>query len=116
MVLRYGLQPTMPMIAALLGGMKDARPGREPFMKTVLASPSERPGRLDEAIVDTSRIMLLGLIMDTVYQFIEFDAFHPAEAGIVTLMLAFLLYLLLHGLVARVARRWLGPGTAKGTR
>ncbi len=40
----------------------------------------------------------------------------PAEAVIVTLLLAFLPYLLLRGLVARVARRWVGPATAKGAR
>jgi hypothetical protein len=47
---------------------------------------------------------------------IEFDSFHPGEAVIVTLLLAFLPYLLLRGLVARVARRWVGPATAKGAR
>ena len=96
--------------------MKDARLGRTPFLQTVLTNPAERAGRLDEAMVDTSRIMLLGLIMDGIYQYIEFDTFHPAEAVIVTLLLAFLPYLLLRGLVARVARRWVGPGTAKGAR
>ena len=116
MVFRFFLQPTMATIAAVLGGMKDARLGRTPFMQTVLTDPAERGGRLDEAMVDTSRIMLLGLIMDGIYQYIEFDTFHPAEAVIITLMLAFLPYLLLRGLVARVARRWVGPNAARGAR
>jgi hypothetical protein len=55
-------------------------------------------------------------ILDTVYQCIEFDAFKPGEAVIVTLMLAFLPYVLLRGLVTRVARRWVGPPAAKGAR
>lgn len=114
MVFRFFLQPTMATIAAVLSGMKDARLGRAPFLHTVLTNPAERAGRLNEAMVDTSRIMLLGLIMDGIYQYIEFDTFHPAEAVIVTLLLAFLPYLLLRGLVARVARRWVGPATAKG--
>ena len=116
MVFRFFLQPTMATIAAFMGGMKDARLGRTPFMQTVLTNPAERRGRLDEAMVDTSRIMLLGLVMDGIYQYIEFDTFHPAEAVMITLLLAFLPYLLLRGLVARVARLWIGPGTAKGAR
>ncbi len=116
MVFRFFLQPTMATIAAVLGGMKDARLGRTPFVQTVLTIPTERAGRINEAMVDTSRIMLLGLIMDGIYQHIEFDTFHPAEAVIITLLLAFLPYLLLRGLVARVARRWVGPGSAKGAR
>jgi hypothetical protein len=116
MVFRFFLQPTMAAIAAFIGGMKDARLGRTPFMQTVLTNPAERRGRIDEAMVDTSRIMLLGLIMDGIYQVIEFDVFHPAEAVIITLLLALLPYLVLRGLVARVARRWVGPGSAKGAR
>jgi hypothetical protein len=116
MVFRYFLQPTMATIAAVISGIADARLGRTPFLHTVINNPAERAGRLDEAIVDTSRILMLGLIMDSIYQYIEFDSFHPAEAVIVTLLLAFLPYLLVRGLVTRVARRWVGPGAKAGSR
>ena len=116
MLFRYFLQPTMATITAVLIGVKDARLGRTPFWQTVLTNPAERAGRLEEAVVDTSRIMLLGLVMDGIYQYIEFDTFHPAEAVIITLLLAFLPYLLVRGLVACVARRWVGPDSAKGAR
>ena len=116
MLFRFFLQPTMATIAAVMSGMKDARLGRAPFWQAVLSSPTERTGRLNEAVVDTSRIMLLGLVMDSIYQYIEFDSFHPGEAVIITLALAFLPYLLLRGIVARVARKWVGPGAAKGAR
>jgi hypothetical protein len=116
MVFRYFLQPTMATIAAIVSGISDARLGRTPFLYTVINNPAERAGRLDEAIVDTSRIMLLGMIMDSIYQYIEFVSFHPAEAVIVTLLLAFLPYLLMRGLVARAARWWFGRRNANGTR
>lgn len=116
MLFRFFLQPIMAAIAAVMSGMKDARLGRTPFWQAVLTSPTERAGRLNEAVVDTSRIMLLGLVMDSIYQYIVFDTFHPGEAVIITLLLAFVPYLLLRGLVARVARRWVGPGAAKGAR
>ena len=50
--------------------------------------------------------------MDAVYQFIEFDAFHPVEAVIIALLLAFVPYLLLRGPCARIARWWYGAASA----
>ena len=108
MVFRFVLQPIMATIAALRDGIDDARTGRAPFLWTVLTDPAKRVGLLDQALIATSRIILLGLAMDTVYQVIEFDSFHPAEAVIIALLLAFLPYLVLRGLVTRIARRWVG--------
>jgi hypothetical protein len=114
-IFRFVLQPIMATIAALRDGLHDARNGRAPFLWTVLTDPAQRRGRLDEALIATSRIVLLGLAMDTVYQAIEFDSFHPAEAVIIALLLAFVPYLLLRGLVARIARRWVGNKPASNT-
>jgi hypothetical protein len=116
MLFRFFLQPTMAIIAGVLGGLHDARLGRTPFMQTVLTRPTERADRVNEAVVDTSRIMLRGLIMDTIYPYIEFVTFPPGEAVILTLFLAFLPYVLLRGLVTRVASGWVGPRDAKGVR
>jgi len=116
MLFRFFLQPTMATIAAVLVGIKDARQGRTPFVQTLLTRPAERAGRVNEAMVDTSRIMLLGLIMDAIYQYIEFDTFHPGEAVAITLVLAFLPYVVLRGLITRVARRWVALDAAKATR
>jgi hypothetical protein len=110
-VFRFILQPIMATIAALRDGIHDARTGRAPFLWTVLTDPARRRGRLDEALIATSRIVLLGLAIDTVYQYIEFETFHPAEALIIALLLAFVPYLVLRGVVTRVARRWVGRGS-----
>jgi hypothetical protein len=113
---RFVLQPIMATMAALRDGIRDARMGRSPFLWTVLAVPAQRRERLDEALIATSRIILLGLAMDAVYQFVEFDIFHPAEAVIIALLLAFVPYLVLRGLVTRIARRWVGDESAGGAR
>jgi len=107
-VFRFVLQPIMATFAALRDGISDARAGRAPFLWTVLTDPAQRRGRLDEALIATSRIVLLGLAIDTAYQVIEFKTFHPAEAVIIALLLAFVPYLVLRGLVTRIARRWVG--------
>jgi hypothetical protein len=107
-VFRFVLQPIMATAAALRAGIHDARVGRTPFLWAVLTDPSQRRSRLDEALIATSRIVLLGLAIDTIYQFIEFDSFHPAEAVIIAFLLAVVPYLLLRGPIARIARRWVG--------
>ena len=116
MTFRFVLQPIMATLAACLDGVKDARTGRTPFLWTVVNVPAKRAIRLNEAMIATARIILLGLIMDTIYQFIEFKLFHPAEAVLIALLLAFVPYVLLRGLVARLARHWVGAGSASKPR
>jgi hypothetical protein len=116
MLFRFFLQPTMSMIAAWRDGVRDARTGRSPFFVGALTDPAQRLVRLNEALVATARIILLGLVMDGIYQAIEFETFHPAEAVIIALVLAFVPYLLLRGLIARAARRWFGRGPSPDVR
>jgi hypothetical protein len=104
MAFRFILQPVMAAIAALHDGIKDARTGRAPYLWTILTNPEKRSGRLYEGLISTARIILLGLAMDGVYQFIVLKSFHPNQAVVVALVLAFFPYLLLRGPVARIAR------------
>jgi hypothetical protein len=110
MTFRFILQPIMAAVAALYDGVKDARAGRAPYFCTILTNPAKGGGRLREGLISTARVILLGLCMDAIYQFIEFKTFHPAEAVIIALLLAFVPYLLLRGPVARIARWWRGDG------
>ena len=116
MTFRFVLQPIMAAIAALVDGVKDARTGRSPYLWTVLTDPTTRGSRLNEGLIATARVILLGLVMDLIYQFIVFDTFHPAEAVITAGLLAFMPYLLLRGPITRVARWWLGRKSASQIR
>jgi len=113
MTFRFFLQPIMASIAALYDGVKDARAGRSYYLWTILTDPAKRGGRLHEGLISTARVILLGLCMDVIYQVIEFETFHPAEAVITALLLAFVPYVLLRGPVARIARWWRGDGPAR---
>lgn len=105
MTFRFILQPVMATVAALRDGVRDARLGRAPYFWTILTNPVERVGRLQEGVIATARVLLLGLVMDAIYQHIVFDTFHPAEAVVIALLLAFMPYLILRGVITRVARR-----------
>jgi hypothetical protein len=105
---RFILQPLMAAIAAILAGLKDARMGRSPYFWTLLRNPRERIERLNEGLNATARIILLGLVMDAIYQIIVLKRFYPAEAVIVALLFAFVPYVIIRGPVVRIERRWLG--------
>ena len=83
---RFILQPSMAAIVAIHDGIKDARAGRSPYFWTVVRfwtvahTRGERIERLREGLIATSRIILLGIAMDVIYQFLEFTTFYPVEA------------------------------------
>ncbi len=106
MSFRFILQPTMAAIAAIHDARIDARLGRAPFVWTMLHNPRERIGRLREAANATARIVLLGLVMDAIYQIIVLQRFYPVEAVIIALLLALVPYVMLRGVALRIARRW----------
>jgi len=99
---RFLLQPLMATIVATRDGLKDARSGRSPYLATVLVNPQERVGRLREGLNATARIIALGLIMDVIYQAVVFKRFYPDQALVVALVLAFVPYLIVRGVIARI--------------
>ena len=105
---RFILQPLMVAILAIRHGLDDARAGRSPYFWTMLSNPRERAQRLNEGLNATARIILLGLVMDAIYQVLVLRQFYPAEAVIVALLFAFLPYVIIRGPTARIARRWRG--------
>jgi hypothetical protein len=104
MAFRVLLQPVMAAIVAMRDGIADARAGRAAYFWTLLTNPLESGGRLREGLIATARIILLGLGMDVIYQFIALKTFYPGEAVIVAVALAFFPYVLLRGPIERIAR------------
>jgi hypothetical protein len=104
---RFALQPVMAIIMATLDGIKDARTGRSPYFRTIIFNPEKRTGRLLEGLRSTTRILLLGLAMELLYQFKVLHTFYINEAIVVIFVLAFLPYLLLRGPIERIARHWI---------
>ena len=109
MMFRFILQPTMAIIAALRDGVKDARLGRRPYIWALIYGtygPEGRGGRLWEGIISTARIVILGVVMDIIYQWRVLSTFYPVQSVVIAILLAFVPYLLLRGPIARIARHW----------
>ena len=111
MTFRFILQPCMAAIAALRDGVRDARSRRSPYFWALLTNPFQDRQRLYQGLISTARVILLGLCMDAIYQWIVLKTFYPVEAVIVAIGLAFFPYLLLRGPIARIAR-WRLDATA----
>jgi len=102
---RFILQPLMVAIIAIRHGLNDARTGRSPYFWTMLGNPRGRGQRVNEGLNATARIILLGLLMDAVYQVLVLRQFYPAEAVIVALLFAFVPYVTGRAHRSLVARR-----------
>lgn len=103
MTFRVVLQPVMASIAALRDGLLDARTRDRPFVQALLTQPEERLGLMREGLISLARVTFLAIVMDTVYQILVLETFFPAEAAAVAILLCFLPYLVLRGLVGRFA-------------
>jgi hypothetical protein len=105
LALRFVLQPTMSAIVAIRDGIKDSHTGRSPYFWTMFADPAKRRENLREGVTATGKIILLAMLLDAIYQYIELKTFYPAEALIVAILLAFIPYFLIRGPAGRIARR-----------
>lgn len=104
MSFRFILQPVMAGAAALHDALADARAGRAPYLQRLLSGAEDRSEVFYESVLATSRIILLGLVMDAIYQAIALKTFYPGEMVVIALALALVPYLLLRGVFLRVAR------------
>jgi len=101
---RYILQPTVAAFYAWRVGRKDADEGRPPFLQALLLEPARRRALLLEGWSHVSKVFILAMVMDAIYQFITVRWFYPFEALMVAVILAVLPYMLLRGLVNRLFR------------
>jgi hypothetical protein len=115
MTFRFILQPTMAIIAALRDGFHDARLGRRPYIWALIHGVRDsggRSGRLWEGVVSTARILILGVVMDIIYQWKVLDTFYPGQSAVIAILLAFIPYLLLRGPFERIAHFWVSRHAA----
>jgi Ca2+/Na+ antiporter len=106
MTFRILLQPTMAALYAVLDGTKDAHEGRLPYFWSIFTHPESRRSLLNEGVHRVGRVILLGVVMDVIYQVIVFRRIYPFELVIVVVLLAFIPYLVLRGPVNRIVQHF----------
>ncbi|HLK52663.1 MAG TPA: hypothetical protein VKU42_04360 [Candidatus Angelobacter sp.] len=101
---RFILQPLMAMILAMIGGIKDARLGKPPYLWGALADPGYRKEFLKDGWKHVGRIFALAIVLELIYQPYVLHAFYPGEMLVVAFVLAIVPYVLVRGPANRIAR------------
>jgi len=101
---RLVLQPAMASFFAIRAGWADARAGKPPYFWALLSDPGQRDEMIKDGWKSVGKVFILALVLDVVYQIIVLRFVYPGEAIIVAFVLAIAPYLILRGLVTRLAR------------
>jgi len=101
---RFVLQPVMASIFAILSGLKDAKSGKPPYFWALLSDPRHRRDMIKDGWKSVGKVFILALVLDVAYQLYVLRFVYPGEAIIVAILLAIVPYLILRGLVTRLAR------------
>jgi hypothetical protein len=107
MHLRFFLQPAMSTLFAARDGIRDAKEHNPAYLWTVWSDKAHRRELLRNGWKGVGKVFLIAVLLDAIYQVMEFRAFYPGEALITASLLALVPYILLRGPINRVARRGL---------
>jgi len=105
MKFRLVLQPAMAAFFAIRAGLADAKAGRPPYFWGLLFHPGRRISMLKDGWKSVGRVFILALVLDAVYQIIVIRFVYVGEMIIVAFILAIVPYLIVRGLVTRLARK-----------
>ena len=100
---RILLQPTMAIIFATLDGLKDAKAGKAPYLWSLVMVPGRRTEVVRNGWQSIGKVFILALVLDVIYQWMVQRFVYPGEAIIVSILLAIVPYLVVRGIVTRLA-------------
>ena len=106
MKFRLVLQPAMAAFFAIRSGLADAKAGRPAYFWSLVSNSAERDAMIKDGWKNISRVFILALVLDFIYQAIELHFVYVGEAVIVAFVLAIVPYVILRGPVMRLARRY----------
>lgn len=104
MKFRLLLQPGMAVLFAVMAGLKDAELGKPPYAWSLFTDPEHRAEMLKDGWKSVGKVFLLAMVLDIVYQIVVAQFVYPGEVILVALLLAIAPYLIVRGLVTRIAR------------
>jgi hypothetical protein len=114
MSFRFIIQPVMALIFAFRDGRKDAREGRPPYFWGLFADAEGRSDMLRSGWKSVSKVFILAIILDIVFQFIVFHEFRLGAGLIAGVVLAIIPYLLFRGPINRLMRHKNGERKSDG--
>ena len=102
---RFVLQPLIAVILGIRSGLSDAREGRPPYLYAVLFHRHLRGELLRSGFATVINLMLMGILMDAVFQWIIFGVSYPGAALVVGPVLIFTPYAIARAFTTRIASK-----------
>ena len=103
--LRLFMQPLMAAVFAVIAGLKDAKAGKPAYFWSLFTDSTHRREMLRDGWKQVGKVFIAAMLFDVVYQIIVQRFVYPFEVFIVAFILAILPYLVLRGIVNRIASR-----------
>jgi hypothetical protein len=100
---RLILQPAVAAFLAIRAGIGDAHAGRPPYFWSLFTDAAHWRERVRAGWQDVSKVFIVAVAIDVIYQLIVRRWVYPGEALGVAFLLACLPYLVLRGPVERIA-------------
>jgi hypothetical protein len=108
LTMRLFLQPSVAAFFAVRDGLKDARDGRPyHFWRMVTGPPEARMRRAKETWKAVSKVFIMAVVLDLVYQWLALPSIYPIESMVTATILAIVPYVALRGVANRVVRSWM---------
>ena len=102
---RFVLQPLMAVILGVLSGLADARAGRPPYLWGILFHRHLRGELMKTGFSTIVNLILMGVLLDVVFQRIILGVAHPGPALMIGPILIVTPYAIARALSNRLARR-----------
>jgi len=102
MTFRFVIQPLMASIFAVRSGLKDSRQGHPAYLWSIYSNPESRHELLHHGWKDVRNVFILAILLDAVYQIIEFRWVYVVQAVFVAIALAIVPYVLVRGPFSRL--------------
>ena len=101
---RFVMQPLIATVLGIRSGLADARAGRPPFLYGVLFQRELRDELVRGGLEDVVNLLLMGILLDAVFQWVILGVSHPGAALVVGPVLIVLPYALARAFANRLAR------------
>ena len=102
--LRFIIQPIVAVLLGVRAGRADARAGRPPYVLALIAHPQHRRQMLAETGRALVNIVLVGILLDVVSQWLILGVAHPGAAFVVGPVLIASPYTVARAASNRIAR------------
>jgi hypothetical protein len=108
---RFVLQPAFAAAIGIAAGRADARAGRMPALQAVLFVPERRGELVRSAVRSIANLLLMGVLLDSVSQWLILGVSYPGAALVVGPVLIAVPYILARASAYRVTRSLRSEGS-----